>query len=78
VNAVCITRTLAYACWLLRDFSDTCEGFLKSAVAVHIIFITQLSVAREKRNCRGIAELTVMKTFAIVVRLSSFFFKHVV
>jgi len=22
LNAVCITRNFAYACWLLRDFSD--------------------------------------------------------
>jgi hypothetical protein len=25
VTAVCITRTFAHACWLLRDFSDQCE-----------------------------------------------------
>ena len=25
VNAVCITRNLAYAFWLLGDFSDLCE-----------------------------------------------------
>jgi len=25
LNAVCITRTFAYACWLLRHFSDRCE-----------------------------------------------------
>lgn len=24
-NAVCITRTYARACWLLRDFSEQCE-----------------------------------------------------
>ena len=24
-NAVCIARNFAYACWLLRDFSDYCE-----------------------------------------------------
>ena len=28
VNAVCITRTSAYASWLLRDFSDQCEDML--------------------------------------------------
>jgi hypothetical protein len=26
VNSVCITRTFAYMCWLLHDFSDECEG----------------------------------------------------
>jgi hypothetical protein len=25
VNAVCIMPNFAYACWLLRDFSDQCE-----------------------------------------------------
>lgn len=25
VNVVCTTRTSAYSCWLLGDFSDQCE-----------------------------------------------------
>ena len=29
VNAVCITRTFVYACWLLSDFSDQCEGIAR-------------------------------------------------
>jgi hypothetical protein len=37
VNAVCITRTFAFACWLLRDFRDQCEDIAPNQIIIIII-----------------------------------------
>ena len=64
VNAGCITRTLAQACWLLRDLVDQCgdrvlgDGpnfFLIAPYLYYTIFYNAMS---QERNCRVMAERT--------------------
>ena len=49
-NAVCITRTFVYSCWLLRNFSDQCEDITWWRAQFFFwsdyIFITRLSIMR--------------------------------
>jgi len=51
VSALCITRTFAYACWLIRDFSDQSEStapyfFPKSYYVYYVILYN----ARPRKN----------------------------
>jgi len=56
-------RTFAHACWLLRHFSNQCEGPLKSTLGVLFsFFLLRYFLQREvlqERNYRFIAELPV-------------------
>jgi hypothetical protein len=58
VNAVCTTRNFAYACWLLRDFSDQCEDTRLDDA--HIFLLRDKREASQEHKRRITAELTVL------------------
>jgi len=65
MNAVCITRTVAYAFWLFGDLSDRCEDMSlddgSNIFRPNPIFITLFYMKRASQECgyRDVAELTV-------------------
>jgi len=65
VNAVCVTRILAQACWLLRDFVDQCgdrglgDGSNIFLIAPYLYYVIFYNAMSHERNCRVTAELTV-------------------
>ena len=67
VNAVCVTHTSSYSCWLLDDFSDWCEDISMDDGPDFFWFdpasITRFSVTRglTERDCLVVAELSVLK-----------------
>ena len=56
VDAVCITRSLTYACWLLRDLSVQCDAIAPNMIKVKVK-LTLEQAMKAQRGGRGIALL---------------------
>jgi len=56
VKAVGVTRTVAYVCWLLSDFSDQCGDIAPNLFQMPHYFNYEILISKE-RNYRVVAEL---------------------